>query len=319
MDPGQQIPIARPVDPDGFSNKLGEGAASISNSLNEGYKNASSSISDTLNDFSSKTVSPDATPDFLQSNSIVAKFVFLIFVLIIFMILLSLGITFMGALLSPSGSPYLIKGTRNGTDNMTVFTDPSKSGSIPISRSNNQSTGMEFTWSVWLLITNVNVTGDNKEYNNVFNKGNSQYGSNGIATVNNAPGLYINNKAQSLHIVMDTVTGKPPITIDIKNIPIKKWFNVIIRLENTALDTYINGVIANRLVLQNTPKQNYEDVNICANGGFAGMLADLRYYNRALSIFDILSVVNYGRNTSMADSGDATNYPYYLSNSWYSN
>jgi hypothetical protein len=298
------------------ASQMSDNINNLSNSISEGYKQASTSVSDTLSEFSSKTASPGATPEFLQSNSIVAKFAFIIFVLILFFILLGLGIKLLMKLLGPSDSPFLIKGTSNGTDNKTIFTDPHVSGSIPIVKSNNQSTGMEFTWSVWLLVNDINVS-NSQQYKNVFNKGNAQYDSKGIATVNNGPGLYIDNANKQLHIVMDTVTGQPPLSIDVPNIPLKKWFHVAIRLENTAFDVYVNGVITNRLILQHTPKQNYQDVNICANGGFAGMLADLRYYNHALSVFDILSIVNYGRNSNMTGSDDSSNYPFYLSNSWY--
>ena len=84
----------------------------------------------------------------------------------------------------------------------------------------------------------------------------------------------------------------------------------------------INGVIIGRKVLQDVPKQNYQDVNVCKNGGFNGNVADLQYFSRALSIFEINNIVSWGRNTRPATingntGGDATGYPYYLSNLWY--
>jgi hypothetical protein len=108
--------------------------------------------------------------------------------------------------------------------------------------------------------------------------------------------------------------------IEIDNIPIKKWVNVIIRLKNTILDVYINGTISGRLVLQNVPKQNYNNVYACQNGGFTGKLADLRYFARALSIFEINSVVSSGPNTttSKLDISTVSKGTYsYLSNLWY--
>jgi hypothetical protein len=56
----------------------------ISNALNsagEGISNAAGSVKETLNEFSSKSA-VDASTEFLESNSILAKFAFLILVLI---------------------------------------------------------------------------------------------------------------------------------------------------------------------------------------------------------------------------------------------
>jgi hypothetical protein len=105
--------------------------------------------------------------------------------------------------------------------------------------------------------------------------------------------------------------------------PLRKWFHCAIRLQNKILDVYINGVISGRLVLKNVPKQNYDDVNVCKNGGFNGSFADLRYYDRAISVFEINNVVMWGRNTSAATTSggvasDGTGFPYYLSYLWYS-
>ena len=92
-------------------------------------------------------------------------------------------------------------------------------------------------------------------------------------------------------------------------------------IENTDLDVYINGTIVARAQMQDVPKQNYENVNICKNGGFNGNIADLQYFDKAISIFQINNIVAWGRNTNAANenaSGDATGFPYYLSNLWYS-
>ena len=53
---------------------------------------------------------------------------------------------------SPSKSPYLVKGLLNGNDNITVSQDPNVADSILVPRSNNESSGAEFTWSSWIYI-----------------------------------------------------------------------------------------------------------------------------------------------------------------------
>jgi len=174
---------------------------------------------------------------------------------------------------SPSSNPFLVKGMIDGTNAKIISQDPSRVDAVPIYRSNNQSTGSEFTWSVWLYINDL---GTETKYQNVFNKGDAIYGSNGISKVNNGPGLYLGNGGvttkmkNNLHIVMDTNNPRDSAVLDIDNIPLRKWVHVAVRLENTILDVYVNGVISGRTVLTNVPKQNYNDVNICQNGGFSG-------------------------------------------------
>jgi hypothetical protein len=102
----------------------------------------------------------------------------------------------------------------------------------------------------------------------------------------------------------------------VDDIPLKQWVNVIIRLQNTILDVYINGTVAARLNLTKVPLQNYYDVNICKNGGFLGKLSNLRYYDHALNIFEISKIVAAGPNMSTVAKKEMNNYNY-LSTSWY--
>ena len=261
--------------------------------------------------------------DYMNSNSIVAKFSFVILVFILFLLLCNLGTTLIGYFTQISKSPYIINGMLDGTNALVISQDPSKPDSIPITRSNDEKTGMEFSWSIWLLLTDNSTK---KTYQNIFNKGDSSY-INGISQVNNAPGLYLSslvNNENNLHIIMDTVDiNVGQAKIDVNGVPFNKWFLVVIRLENKVLDVYINGTITNRYNMKSVPKQNYNDINICQNGGFVGQLSNLRYYNYALSSFAINNIVMRGPNitTSKLDSTRITSKdsPYFLSSKWYTN
>jgi hypothetical protein len=288
---------------------------------NQQVNNTITSIKNTLNDtFNNFSAQPEASSQYSFSNTIVAKFAFLILVIILFMFLINLGIMLIVYFTSPSNNPYVIKGMMDGTYGVIIPQDPKNNDSVKILRSNNQSTGIEFTWSVWLYINDLNT--DYKKYQHIFNKGDNAYNDFGIANINNAPGLYLGPANNVLHIIMNTVNGKDTNNIiDIKNVPIRKWFNVVIRLENTMLDVYINGTISSRLILEHVPKQNYNDIYVCQNGGFSGKLADLRYYSYSLNVFDINRIVNAGPNTSTNsltdDQKSLSNGFSYLSTKWF--
>ena len=50
--------------------------------------------------------------------------------------------------------------------------------------------------------------------------------------------------------------------IEISGFPINKWFNVVIRVQNLTMDTYINGTIVNRHEFKSPPKQNYGNIYV---------------------------------------------------------
>ena len=255
------------------------------------------------------------TKEFLQSNSLVAKFSFLLLVIFGFMILLRVGISIMSWLFNPADSPHLIDGMIDAKQ-MLVFTqDPSSNGSVTIHRSIDGNDGIEFTWSVWIYIENLQY--QEGKYKHIFYKGNTNLESTGMNFPNNAPGLYIAPNTNALVVMMNTYNVISEEVV-IPDIPLNKWVNVIIRCQNTTLDVYINGTITRSVQLTGVPKQNYGDVYVAMNGGFDGNISDLWYYSYALGTSEIQSISKNGPNTKMVNSGglDIKN-PNYLSLRWF--
>jgi hypothetical protein len=296
------------------------------NELQDQYGELRDSVRDGMNDYANRAyVGVESTADFLNSNAIVAKFAFLFLVLIAFMILFSLGINLVGWLFSRSTSPYILYGTQGGSMATSITQDPLQSNSVVVYRSNNATSGIEFTWSVWLYVQTIPSADSSpsatQTYSHIFNKGNAKYDATGIATVNNGPGMYVCDMNNSLHFIMnvenDTANNSLNVVVDIPNIPMGKWFHVALRLQNKIMDTYINGVITTRSTFIGVPKQNYDNIQICQNNGFAGSLSNLRYYSYALSVNEINMIVYNGPNLKSAiDHSSMHNYSY-LSNQWY--
>ena len=304
------------------SSDLSDSVKSGLNTAGNYVESIKTSLTNSFNDFSKQTeVGASATSQYLSSNTAVAKFAFLILVLIVFVFLIGLGISLVSYFTSPHINPYLVSGMIDGASPLTISQDPKKDKNVPIIRSNNQQSGLEFTWSVWLFINDLG--NDSSKYQHIFNKGDNNFDTiTNLSMINNAPGLYLAPRDNKLHIIMDTISPSDSNTvIDISNVPIRKWVHVAIRIQNTILDVYVNGTISGRLILQNVPKQNYNDINVCQNGGFSGKLSDLRYFSRALNVFDINSIVAWGPNTNTSsvatiDQKLKGNYSY-LSNIWY--
>jgi len=261
------------------------------------------------------------TMEFLRSESIIAKIAFLLLVLIIFLFLLQVGINIIGYFYGPQSVSKLINGMVDAKQLIVIPQDPSTSGAVPVQRSDNASKGIEFTWSVWFFIDDLTYNQD--QYKCVFYKGNNfnnmdTSGNQGLNFPNNAPGVYLHPRLNKLLILMNTFSVINE-EINIDDIPVHKWVNLVIRCQNRIIDIYINGSIAKSFQLQGVPKQNFGDVFVGANGGFSGYVSNLTYYAYALPTVGIQSVVMGGPNLKMVSSstGPANETSNYLSQRWY--
>jgi hypothetical protein len=309
--------------------------------LGQKFSDVRGTLTKTLDDFSS-TSAADAGKEFLEANTIVAKFSFVIIVLIGFLFLMRLGMIIMSYIFSPSQSPYLIKGVISGSNSKEVIQDP-RTKNTTVFLSENERTGLELTYSVWLYLDGVAT---DTELKHIFSKGaidtKTGFGTIDAATklpgststlnkTYNAPGLYTFRNGEggnNLRVYMDSfitpmttsdLSGQVQM-VDVSGVPINKWFNTTIRVENRVLDVYVNGVLTKRKDLETIPRQNFYSVYVCQNGGFSGYLSDLRYFNKSLNVFEINSIVNSGPNLKSSSDSDYNNVPdnlQYLSNNWY--
>ena len=233
---------------------------------------------------------------------------------------LRIGIVIMTYFLENNKSPHLMDGMVNASQMLIYKQDPNESGSKTIYRSNNATDGIEFTWSVWILINNL-TSRNTESYKHIFSKGTDTFLSNGLNFPNNAPGLYLTPYKNELMVIMNTneIINEE---ILIPDIPLNKWLNVIIRCNNTTVDVYINGVITKSTNLSGVPKQNYGNVYVAMNGGFNGYISNLWYYSRALNSVDIQNIAFRGPSTKLQvnnsnSSGLQLRFPNYLSLRWY--
>jgi hypothetical protein len=243
-------------------------------------------------------------------------------VVIAFLLVVSVGMKIIAYFIQPSRTPYLVKGKVTGSSDLKISQTPNSNTDPIVFRSTNKNNGLELTWSVWLSIESL--TTSLTKYEHVFSKGNDDYDTNtGVATVNNAPGVYLKNNdgSPTLRVYMDTVSDNTTY-VDISNVPLKKWFHVAVRIKNNIMDIYINGSVAQRYEFLAVPKQNYNDVLVGKNDGFKGSLSNLLYYDRALNVYEINNIILAGPNVSeLPTNVPLSNLGYYsyLSRSWYTN
>lgn len=262
-------------------------------------------------------------------ESFLSKVGVLIIAIIIFMIGLRIGMMIIGHFFGYDSSPELIDGMVSGSELMIIPQDPDINDSKTVIRSTNANNGIEFTWSCWFYIDDLEY--NKNQYRCIFYKGNNfteknttnntttTTNTNGLNFPNNSPGLYLTPNKNNVVIMMNTFNVINE-EILITDIPVKKWVNIIIRCQNDTIDVYINGTITKSHKLHGVPKQNYGDVYIGADGGFSGYVSNLWYYNRALGIYEINNLVEKGPNINMiGGKGSALDLknPDYLSIRWF--
>ena len=308
---------------------ISDGVINTIGNLKNTFADTKNTFQQSIDEFSSASAL-NAGNEFLESNSLIAKFGFIILILIGFMFMFRIGMILISSILAPSTSPYLVKGMIQGSESVKVEQDTRTSSAI-VGYSENEPSGLEFSYSVWLSFSDLNK---DSKYHHIFNKGiidASNITLSGVNNLSNAPGLYVKSNADgtnTLRVYMDTFSKNGQISnadeqrtqMDIAGIPFNKWVNVIIRVQNRILDIYINGVLTQHKDLGYVPKQNFGDVYVCQNGGFAGKLSNLRYYPKGLNVFEINGIVGWGPNlstSSVSQSAAISSDTSYLSYLWY--
>lgn len=308
-----------------FGNSYGQ-SGGIAADLGSAAGNIQGGISAGLGKFKNNKYVSGAT-DFLYSNSLVAKVTFLILAVLIFVFAMRTGTQLLSWFLSPNPNPILMKGMKSGKKFLRILQDPRHRDSIPVLRSKNEREGITFTYSVWLYIENLVYKSGQRKH--IFHKGTGKFGTQSkpwraeggqeiqtkdMAFPNNSPGLFIGEDKNELIVVMNTFNNVLE-EVKIPNIPLNKWINVVIRVNNLNLDVFVNGSIVVRHVFSGPVKQNYGDVFVSANNGFDGNMSSLRYFNHALSSAEIQDLVRDGPDLTSDKSMNV--FPPYFSLRWY--
>jgi hypothetical protein len=218
-----------------------------------------------------------------------------------------------------------------GYKSITIPQNPNNKGAKPVYLSDNERSGIEFTYSFYL---NINPSTFRTEQGllHIFHKGFSTQ----FPLL--APGVYIRSDTNTLRVYMNTFkTWNNYVEVD--NFPVGKWVHVAIVCKNSALEIYVNGNLARKMPFEGyAPYQNYEDICCFSqrritmkssivpslNGedfnvfGYAnGFLSRLSYFSYALGYSEINSLMNEGPSTKMSSATTDVDVPPYLDDTWW--
>ena len=215
---------------------------------------------------------------------------------------------------------------------INITQDPNVKGSKPVNLSDNERSGVEFSYTFYL---NVSPAAFRQEYglNHIFHKGfSSQFPLL-------APGVYMRSDTNTLRIYMNTYKTWNNY-VEVENIPVSKWVHVAIVCSENSLEVYINGNLAKKLPFDGfAPYQNFEDICCFSQrritmkhsivpstdengfdvfGCMKGQLSRLNYFSYALCYAEINQLMNEGPSSKMDSAMTNTNIPPYLDDTWWS-
>jgi hypothetical protein len=84
--------------------------------------------------------------------------------------------------------------------------------------------------------------------------------------------------------VITITTANEPFECSVPNVPIQKWTNLLVTLNNKSLDAYVNGKLVKTCVLPDLPVVNPEAaVYLTPDGGFSGYTTRFQYWSTPIS------------------------------------
>jgi hypothetical protein len=174
----------------------------------------------------------------------------------------------------------------------------------PIPLSTDEKEGLTFSYSGWLLVEDWMYRQGSLRC--IFNKG-------GAGAKQSAPGLFLDATSNTLLLKLDTFGDQE--TVQIPNLPARKWIHFAIVVDQNAVDIYIDGVLRTHHSLRQLPRQNKGPVAIAPEGGWAGQIGTLTYHRYALSPPEITAMVATPPYEDTSKS--RVPLPPYLDSSWY--
>jgi len=198
-----------------------------------------------------------------------------------------------------------------------------------IGLSENERTGIEFAYSFYMMVYPETINGK-EVLLHAFHKGYQ------LAWPLMGPGVFMCGSSNTMRVVMNSYMD-PYNYVDVPNIPMKKWFHVVLNSYKNSLEIHLNGNIVNRIGFDDSmPYQNYGDVHIFSNNNYCvnfpapippftvegcmtGYLSNLIYTRYALSYNEIqkLYVQGPSKNLLQKSNKDLTNVPPYLADNWW--
>jgi hypothetical protein len=256
-------------------------------------------------------------------DQIIQSMIVILFMYVLLGVLNNLGILYFTWL---EMSTTLMPDTSTASETYTQ--EPNIDTSKTCYPSKNEINGTEFTYACFLNFRSTNFTRDANSLRHVFHKGSPPPDAYPLIS----PGVFTLSDKNTLRIYMGS-SDRWDNYVDIPNIPVEKWFHLVITLKGRNLDVYINGNVIQRMTLATVPKLNFGDVYVFqnvtnddtrvmeigqrynVNGKADGMISRFFYYAYSLSYSEIDNLYRQGPSSKIVSSSNQL--PPYMADAWW--
>lgn len=170
------------------------------------------------------------------------------------------------------------------SSNSTTLVSKHDARSLDIISANKLPAGItaDYTYSIWMYINDWNYRfGEAKVIFGRVDQNNDPSPSVTLAPSNNnlnvTMAVYPNEKTES--------NGNQTLyTCSVQDVPLQRWTNLIMALNNRALDLYLDGKLIKTCVMPGVPKMNpTSNILLCPDGGFSGYISKFQYLPKAVN------------------------------------
>ena len=103
--------------------------------------------------------------------------------------------------------------------------------------------------------------------------------------------------------VITMTTAEDPFECIVPNIPLQKWTNIMVSLNNKSLDAYVNGKLVKTCVLPDVPVINSESsLYLTPDGGFSGYTSRFNYWSTPVGPQEAWNIYKKGPGGNMFSS-----------------
>jgi hypothetical protein len=235
-----------------------------------------------------------------------------------------------------------------GNKMFTAIQNPHNKEARTVYFSENQRSGIEFSYSMFIKIESQTFQKGEKKLYHILHKGYSQmYPLMG-------PGIFCWGDRNCLRVYMNCYDTWDNWT-DIDNIPVDRWFHLTVQCKGNTMYIYLNGNLKHKVKLagETPPYQNYGDIyafstrkitlyknqtdslsrdpefvdrgdglpvatSLTFDGPIRGMISRVYYFSYAVTYSEIQALMKEGPSSKVDTTSIETSMSSYLADTWWS-
>lgn len=144
-----------------------------------------------------------------------------------------------------------------------------------------KSSTNDYTYSIWFYVNDWSYRyGEQKV---IFQRmDNTEHPAPSMEFASGINNLHINVNCYNPN-VSEGADRTEVHTCTVQNVPLQTWTNVIMTINNRAVDVYLDGKLVRTCILPGTPVASSKDIQLTPAGGFSGYTSNFEFKESAIS------------------------------------